>query len=216
MLIASALCMTAAACGSGGDAPTIGRTSEVKAAVACAGPRCVSPVDAQRELGFLPIEPEALPEGFGLHERYVLSLDLSEQGRREIAEQGDEAEALTPSTLILDYRYLGSSPIPALTLFETKARGGRAHVFMLEEACGENVDLPEGSVYYGRGMGSRVVDDNGHDFHVCPAEGPPGLEVYSAYLAKGEIFIEIKAFPEAGVTRDDVLEIAASLLRQIR
>ena len=215
-LIASALCMAAAACGSGGDAATAGQSSEVKAAISCAGPRCIPPIDVQRELGFLPVEPEALPEDFGLYERYILDLDLSQEGRKEVAEQEDEAEALTPSTVILDYRYLGTSPIPALTLFETKARGGKAHVFMSEDACGEKVLLPEGSVYYARGVGNLVVDDNGHDFYVCPADGPPGLDIHTAYLAKGEILIEIKAFPEARVTRDDILKIAASLLRQMR
>ena len=216
VLVASALCLTAAACASGDDAAKTGRSQEVKAAVSCAGPRCISPTDAQRELGFLPVEPEALPEGFALYERYIPSLELSEEGREELAEQTEEAETATPSTLILDYRYLSSSPIPALTLFETRARGGKAHVSMSEESCGEEVALLDGRVHYGRGVGSLVVDENGHDFYVCPADGPPGLDIHTAYLAKGEILIEIKAFPEARVTRDDILKIAASLLRQMR
>jgi len=140
---------------------------------------------------------------------------LEESERAALLEEEGSVN-FSPTTLVLDYRYLGSSPIPALTLLETRALTGPVGLFLGDDSCGEVIQLPEGAVFYGKGAGTLVVDDNSHDYYVCPADGPPGLDIHTAYLAKGELFIEIKAFPEARVTRDDILKLAASLLRQMR
>lgn len=209
-LASVALLLGTASCGNTGTVlpvPTA-HTQEVLAAASCIGPRCVSPAEALELLGYLPIEPTALPSRFALYERYVESLEWTE-GRDSISDA-------PMANLVLEYRYQGSPHIPALTVIETRNPAGPLTIVLAEESCGEILDTPEGRVLYGIGAGEVFVDDNERDYHVCPTGGPPARDAHAAYLAKNDIFIEIKGFPEARLTRDDMLNLARSLLRQMR
>lgn len=216
--LAAILFAVSESCGSGGPNLPPGegaRTQEVKSLVTCAGPRCLSPAEILEQLGFLPIEPSTLPPQFSLYERYVLRPELTESGSEELQKADPSAVAPSPTTLILAYRYLETSPLPSLLVIETRTLAGPAHLRLDDPSCGDVVHLREGTVYYGAGAGTLVADDNGQDFRVCPMDGPPGLELHTAFVAGGGIVIEIKAFPEARVTKNDILGVAASLLREL-
>ena len=190
-------------------------------ASACLAADCVTPTQVKADVGFEPFEPQELPDGFGLFARTVPRLQLSQKVREVLArERGVNVEDVPaeypPDSVLLDYRFRGSPNVIAVSVFETRVGPAGSEVVLLLAAadCGEKLLAGSWHVIYGRGTGTPVPSDSPEAWLVCPRQHPADRDLHVAFVSRGNVIVEIRAFPEANVTKEDVLRMAASL-RQV-
>lgn len=169
---------------------------------ACSSEPCQS-FDTLEELtGFRPAEPAYLPDRFVLFRRQT-STDIDVE----------ESKAVRPSSVAIEYRLLGSPFVPALTVVELVVRDATRVELALEgRGCGETRVKNGRTLYYGEGIGGPYsADDDLSRWTVCIAPGPGDFASYAAYFVAKNVIVEVKAFPESGVTLEDVLRVSESI-----
>ncbi len=112
----------------------------------------------------------------------------------------------------MDYRLISSSHIPALTVIETIVPPVENVTLVLESpGCGEEIPSDGRKIFYGLGDGSAYSGDDLGTWYVCASNGPGGRAAHAAFFAHENIIVEIKAFPESGISKDDIIRIASSI-----
>jgi len=194
--------------------------SEVRSSAACAPPLC-QPIDEIEGLvGFRPLEPSELPAGFALYSRQVPARTFPSGPREGLAgNQPPEAgtpEAAQPVAVTIEYRLHGSPHIHALIITETVLPPSLNDptLKLAGDGCGERVVVRGAAAIYGRGSGMLSRGSSLNEWLACAQKGPTDRDVHVLFLIRGNLLIQIKAFPEAGITREQILEVAASLSPQ--
>jgi hypothetical protein len=210
VLLLSIMTVTVA-CGSSSSTHGSTGISQVLASAACPPELCV-PLDAAKsQLGFQVLQPTQLPDGFSLHARTLL---------RESAPPGPQASGPPapdpsgrPTGVLLDYRYKDSPNVPGITISEIQI--GRndpsgappLHLELSGPNCGESVTLDHATVFYVHGV-AGVQMLGGGTLNVCKTED---RDAHYAAITVGNVLVEVLAFSETNVSKDDVMRIAGSL-----
>lgn len=178
----------------------------------CVGTECMSPEEIESLVGFTPLEPQSLPDGYVLYGRYVLEDEIPLQARERIAEArgvplSEVPMFAPPTTVHLEYRFEGRAFVPLITLIETKVDDA-AVLSMPSPDCGEEIQMGDRLVIYGEGAGS-VVQEDPTRWHACPSHGGTGAIGNAVFLEDG-VLVEVKV-PLEHLSRDEVLGIVRSM-----
>ncbi|HLF79742.1 MAG TPA: hypothetical protein VJB57_19850 [Dehalococcoidia bacterium] len=167
--------------------------------------------DAEKTLGFRPLEPNVVPDGYALYSRSIPKREIPADVLSRLSPAEAKAES-QPAEIALEYRRNGSDFVPGILITETIDREGvgPVHLILAGPACGEEVTIGGQSAIYGLGNGSLYAGDNAREWLGCVETGP-AKNIHVLLLTRGDVLIEIHAFPESGLTKDDVLRMAASL-----
>jgi hypothetical protein len=193
------------------------RQSEVLAAIACASRACLGPSEVAAQAGFQHFEPTRLPGGYALYSRSLLTPRITEEAKATLASQGENPGASAsvtsqPAVVALEYRLRESLYLPAMTILENRVQERSSITLRLAApGCGELVAMPSGNAVYGLGALSFSPGDSASTWSVCVNLPPAGPAVHQVVLAAGPVMIQLAAFPESGLTRDQVLDVARSL-----
>ena len=79
------------------------------------------------------------------------------------------------------------------------------------EGCGEQIALSSGIALLGTGEKELSPGDQPGEWLACIEQRNPKREVMYFLLARGRLMIEISAFPESGVSKEELIRLAASL-----
>jgi hypothetical protein len=207
--------MPASACGHDGpQAPT----SEVRATQDCPPPRCISHAQAEEQLGFPVWEPSELPQGYALYSRTV-----SAPGMRDLPRGGDigsftpgPAPTLTTGrralTLQLDYRFHQSLYVPGIVVSESALGppGTTLTLVVPDITCGESIEKGALRLIYVYGAADVEPTSREGEFNVCRVPETPERNLHTVLLVRGQILIEVLAFGEGGVSKEEVITLAGS------
>jgi hypothetical protein len=115
--------------------------------------------------------------------------------------------------VLLNYRYKDSPNVPGITISEIHIRGGDVpgdlplHLELSGPNCGESVALDGAMVFYVHGV-AGVQDVGGGTLDVCKTKD---RDAHYAAITVGNVLVEVLAFSETNVSKDDVVRIAGSL-----
>ncbi len=211
LLVIALLFLLAISCGPAKDDS---RVSEVAAATPCSPERCMPPAEVQASVGFRPLEPSFLPDGWQLYSRTAESMELPLPAREmEARIRGvpvSEVRRMSQPTLVLDYRFQNSNFVPAIILREDLAEQPVTSLTPETPDCAEVISIRDIRALYGLGSGSLRPGPTPGTWQGC-AEIGNDRNAHVVMLARGRIVVQIRAFPEANLTKEDVLKIAASL-----
>ena len=183
----------------------------------CLSPSCKTRQEVNVLLGFELLEPTEAKEGLVLWERTVPVNELPLPVREEIAASSGVPLSSVPTTdqsnvAVLSYRFRGSEHIPAVWIYEERAviEGVPPRLRLREPSCGSELRVGSRSVLFMAGGVERMPPDEGNTWSVCQDGGAQGLDMHSIVFAEGSLIIEMQGFPEAGISKDDLLGMAAS------
>jgi hypothetical protein len=206
------LIIVTSACRSSGEEA---QTAEVAAAMPCPLARCVALGEAQSLLGFQPIEPSFLPDGWSLYSRRVESTELPPMVREiEARSRGipiSDVPLKSAPVLALEYRFQDSNFVPAITIAEHRTEEQVTSLSPETPGCATAVSLSTGTALYGMGAGRMQRGQTPGAWVGCAQQTPNDRQAHVVMLTRGNILVQIRAFPEAKITREDILKIAASL-----
>lgn len=183
---------------------------------ACVSPDCLTRAEVAELVGFRPLEPTTLPDGYVLYDRSVPKAPLPDEVRRMIAEQRgvpiDEVEEFDePTAVHLQYRFNDRTSLPALQIIETIDPRAEVQLELTRPDCGDVLSILGRTAFYGEGLGSLQPVGNAGSWEACPAEGP--RQVVNLIFSVDDVIVEVKAFPESGLNRGDLIAIAESMLK---
>lgn len=188
-----------AACGSDGDSSP---ESQVLSANNCPEERCVDVGAALDEIGWAFLEPSELPAGFDLYSRIV--------------QRDPPAPGMQPGessyTVLQEFRFQGSQNVPGIVIVQSRPLGDSPAIRPQSEDCGQLQESAIGPMYYSEGLVRLLAVPEENLWLVCMDETAGHGATHSVILVTEGVLIEIIAFPEAGVSRDDILELVDSLL----
>jgi hypothetical protein len=194
--------------------------AEVRAARDCPEPRCISREQATRELGFAPWEPTELPEGFEIFGRAVRSPRIGESPpgtEPQLSLPGQAPPTLTtaqqPRTLYLEYRFNESLNVAGIVVTESvhTSPGTDIRLQVRDQACGEVINAGQERLVYVHGF-AVAEPGAGGEWWICKVPEEPPRNSHTVMLTRGEVLIEVVAFPEAGVSKEDILRLAQSFV----
>ncbi|HLF78196.1 MAG TPA: hypothetical protein VJB57_11980 [Dehalococcoidia bacterium] len=206
------LVYTGASCRAGTEEA---QTAEVAAAAPCPLSQCTALAEAQSILGFRPVEPAFLPDGWQLYSRRVESFELPLPARElEARARGVPISAIpekSQPTLTLEYRFQSSNFVPAIFMREEPADAPVVSLSPQTPGCAEPVNVGGATALYGLGEGRVVRGQTPGQWLACAQDTPTDRQAHFLVVARGNVVIHVRAFPEAKLTKEDVLKIAASL-----
>jgi hypothetical protein len=198
------------ACG-GSSAGSETTVEQVLAATDCSEPECVAVEEAERALGFAVLEPRVLPDGFRLVGRV---LHTAEDGRVPpgAASSGPSGTGGQPR-LVMTYRFQASVNVPAIVLTESRPAppGSVVQLLPAHGGCGEVTAEDGRQTFYANGFASAEPGAVEGQLMVCPVEESPARDAHTVLVLMGEVLVEIRAFLESGVTKEEILDLAGSL-----
>lgn len=200
-----------------GTPPLLSGVAEAVPAALCQAPGCLAPEEVETQLGFRPLEPSELNEGLILWDRMVPVSELPLSVRERIAVDRDvpldSVPTQEPSNVaVLSYRFRGSDHVPAIWIYQELAEVGDAAVPTLVlsgPSCGDEKMVAGIRLVYVNGIVERQAPDAQNRMLVC-RDGTNPRDLHSVMFIKDGIFVELQGFPEAGITKDDMLRMAAS------
>jgi hypothetical protein len=177
--------------------------SEVLAAYSCPEQRCVDVEVALDTLGHSFLEPATLPQGFGLHSR-TLSQDAPAPG----------VPAGSPAYSVYEeFRFQGSLNLPGILVIQSwPFAEGEVRIQPQDESCGGLESSAVGPIYYAAGLVRVLPVPEQALWLVCLDETAGHEQTHYVVTAANGGLIEIVAFPESGVTKDEVIALVDSLL----
>ena len=195
----SLLAGTVLACSSAEDSPLPQR--QILAVSTCPESRCVSVREAVNELEWAFFEPEALPANFELYSR--------------VLEQDPPTPGATPSepsfTVLHQFRFQGSENIPGILMVQSRPRGEFASLQPQSEDCGGMVNTGVGPVYYTEGLIRLLPAPDASLWLVCRDDTSGQEQTHSIVLVKDGILLELVAFADSGISKDEFLALVESL-----
>ena len=112
----------------------------------------------------------------------------------------------------MDFRFRGSPAIPGLSLIQTSlGPTGRSTSLSLAPGCAERVDYPGGEMYYINGSYTLDLTEDESTVIVCGDRDGTRLEVHSVVAKRGNVLIEVFAFPEVRITKEEIIDFVKSL-----
>jgi hypothetical protein len=120
------------------------------------------------------------------------------------------SEALGPPTSILtDFRFRGSVALPGITVLQsvlpfTAMRPVRPD-------CAEIIPTESGPLFYINGPYSFEISDDGAEFMLCRDMSMPPRDVHHVITVRGGTLVEVVAFPEVRVSKEEIIEMVKSL-----
>ncbi len=188
--------------------------AEVAGAAPCGAPQCVAIAQAEDSLTFRSIEPSFLPFGFHLSVRRVVTRPLPMPLRETLAAQRNvpltQVPESVPAGLALEYRFANSDFVPAITVYEEKADTPAVSFELERPGCAEKIPMANGTVIYGLGKGTLNRGPTPGVWMVCAQVDPDEVKSHVAFFASGDVIVQVRAFPEANISREDFLKMAAS------
>jgi hypothetical protein len=182
--------------------------SEVLSAIDCAAAvgSCLTLDEARNEVGFDLLVPFALPERFGL---YSIQAFPNEP-------PPTQPNKRPSNTLALDYRLLESLHVPGVLILETAIPANqRIDLVAAGADCGERLLVAGNPTFIAKGGGTLTTDDL-ITWQACGDTFSDALEEkiapYWLVTIRGNVIIEIKAYPETRVTREQLIAIAESMV----
>ena len=174
----------------------------------CPAERCIDIDEANATLGFEVLEPSFIPDDFVLDRRELV--ENVAPGAPVPGGTGAVQPLGSPSTILTDFRFRGSPNLPGITLVQSSLAGLR---FRLEgPACAETVSTDSGPLFYIHGNYLLGVSEDGTEQVLCKDTLMPPREVHNVIAVRGSTLVEIFAFPEVGISKDEIIELAKSLL----
>ena len=209
MLLACAACD-----GLEGRSSDRGETSveQVLAATDCAEPSCISAATASEVLGFAVFEPLVLPEGFSLASRALHPANGAD-APPGAARASDASLKPEQPRLVITYRFDASVNVPAIVLTESRpaSQGTDVELLAAREGCAEVVEDRDRRVFYVNGFASKEPGAVEGRILVCSVEEAPARDAHTVLVAIGDVLVEMLAFPESGVSKEEMLALANSL-----
>jgi hypothetical protein len=199
------------ACGSSGGKASHTRVAEVLSGRDCSSEQCVSLTEASAQVGFPILIPEQLPSGFSLFSRGIMPFTSA-----PTFAVGASAPAVNVApqyaSLALDYRFQGSPNVPGILITErllprVDGLPDDRRRLTAEPGCAESINSKAGAAFYVQGVGSTQEDDAGQ-LHVCKTDE---RSAHYAALLDGDVLIEVLAFPESNVSKQDFVDLLKSL-----
>ncbi len=193
----------------------------MRAAKDCPEPRCISRAKAAEELGFAVWEPLDLPEGFAIYERTVRTPRNGQSAPDADPSRftpGEPPPTLTnsrpPLVLLLNYRFNESPNVAGIMVAEAAhaSAGTELHLQVPEQACGEVLKGKRGVLVYVNGSAEAQPGASEGEWSVCKVPENPPRDAHTVMLTRGNVLIEVVAFPEAGVSKEEILRLADSLM----
>jgi hypothetical protein len=177
----------------------------------CVGPDCMSLEEIEALVGFVPLEPQDLPEGYVLYARYVLEDEIPLEARERIAEArgvplSEVPTVAPPTTVHIEYRFHSRPFVPVINIVETRSSVPTSLSTPTPE-CGEEVPLRGQAAFYGEGSGSVTWNETGH-WTICPNAGDSTIG--NVVFLKDEILVELKVSLE-NLSRSELQGIASSM-----
>jgi hypothetical protein len=175
----------------------------------CPPERCIPIEQLNTSLGFTLLEPETVPEDFVLESRKVF--ENSGPGAPQPGAVGPSDVLAPPSSVLMEFRFRGSPAIPGITLIETSLEPGDPETLSLQAAnCAEEVDAGDGQTFYINGTYTLSVAPDESTHVLC--KDPNGSGDFHSIVAKrGNVLIEVVAFPEVRITKEEIIEFVKSL-----
>lgn len=179
----------------------------------CLSPDCLTTREVEDLVGFTPLEPSLLPQGYVLYNRSVPLNEIPEAARERIAgAQGisvDEVPTTAPpSSVLLEYRFQGRPYVPVIAITQTRTEGDHVQVRLREPDCGDELQSAGHLLLYGEGLGSVLPGQEPGVWEACPSsgDGPLGNVVF----ASNNVVVEQKA-PLEVLSREQILQMAESM-----
>ena len=195
--------------------------AEVLAAWDCPEPRCISRSQAAQELGFAIWEPLELPAGFAIYERQLRTPRIGQSPPGTETSQVSLGEAppvletsRVSAVLLLDYRFKESLNVAGIVITEAAhaSPGTKLHLSVPGESCGEVLKGKQGVIVYINGLAEAQPAASEGEWSVCRVPESPPRNAHTVMLTRGHVLIEVLAFPEAGVSREEILRLAESFV----
>ena len=216
LLAVSAALFSVTACDGTSDSRGPDESSQVLAALDCLEPRCISVAAAEEALGFDILEPRHIPDGFHLDERQLLP---GPDGRQPGGASPDRAEVSSvsgqglPQRLVLTYRFQGSANVAPILVTESRMvpPGVTVELVPASPLCGEVGQESVGAVFYVNGFAGIEPGKVEGELLVCALVETPTRDAHTVLVATGDVLVEVLAFPESGLSKDQMLDVALSL-----
>jgi hypothetical protein len=163
--------------------------------------------EARDATGFNPFLPLDMPERFGLYSIQAINN----------APPPNQSDSQQLTSLALDYRLLQSLHVPGVLIIET-AIPLEESVEVLAESpgCGEELTVGGSPALIAKGGGSLTRGDDPSVWRACGDTFADPIEEeiapYWLVTVRGNVIIEIKAYPETMVTREQLIAIAESMV----
>ena len=212
LLLLVILTTAALGCRDGSEAA---QQAEVAAATPCPLSRCVPLAEAQSLLGFRPLEPTVLPNGFDLYSRrvegFAIPLAFREQQAIALGVPLSAVPEKSAPSLSLEYHFMDSASVLAITIREDILDAPAVSLSPETPGCIEPVSLASGPAFYGVGVGGINRGPSPGSWLICAQRTPGDRQVHVVMMARGNVLVQIRAFHESNLTRQDVLRLADSL-----
>ena len=118
-----------------------------------------------------------------------------------------------PSTILTDFRFRGSPALPGITLLQSSLA---SRTFRLSTPdCAETITTDSGPLFYINGGYILDVSEDGTEQFLCRDTSMPSRDVHNVIAVRGDTLVEIFAFPEVGISKDEIIALAKSLVPAI-
>lgn len=175
----------------------------------CPPERCIAIEQANSELGFNILVPEFVPEDFSLERRELL--ENTAPGAAPPGDTGSGDVLSSPSSVLMEFRFRGSPAIPGITLLETSLEPGDLGALSVRNTdCAEEINSDSGQIFYINGTYTLMVSADESSYMLCRNEGQSG-DFHSVVAIRGNVLIEVVAFPEVRITKEEIIEFVKSL-----
>jgi hypothetical protein len=190
--------VVALVCLSSACAPIFAREDQEVQEASCQSEPCQSLDELEQILGARPAQPGFVPDRFRLFTQEA---------------SGAESDlAVRPTTVSMEYRLLGSPNVPALTVVELVVRNvATVSLDFPASSCGTKTSKDGMTFFYGTGKGGAYSTGDLSQWRVCIGNGPGAIAAYAVYFADKNVIVEVKAFPESGISEEEMLKIAQSI-----
>jgi hypothetical protein len=183
------------------------RQTDVGSALSCPPERCVSLEEAGAVLDFEVLEPAFLPDEFSLDRRgFVENLA---PGAPAPGSPGTSTPVGPPSSILTEFRFKGSPALPGISLIQT-ALGGLSYK-PGGPYCAEIIAYEGGPLLYINGSYSFEDSMDGADQLICKSDLVSPRDVHNVIIVRNDSIVELIAFPEVHISKDEIIEMAKSL-----
>jgi hypothetical protein len=197
------LVLSAAACGDDQE-PTGTPPASTRP---CPVERCVDIDEANAVLGFEVLEPSYTPDDFSLDRRELVE-NLA-PGAPAPGGPGTAQPLGTPSTILTEFRFHGSPALPGITLLQSSI--ATRTLRLATPDCAETISTDSGPLFYINGGYILDVSEDGTEQFLCRDTSMPSRDVHNVIAVRGATLIEVTAFPEVRVSKDEIIELVKSL-----
>ena len=173
----------------------------------CPAERCIDIDEANAVLGFEVLEPSYIPDDFVLDRRELV--ENVAPGAPVPGGTGVAQPLGSPSAILTDFRFRGSPALPGITLLQSSLAN---RTFRLTTPdCAETISTDSGPLFYINGGYILDVSEDGTEQFLCRDTSMPPRDVHNVVAVRGDMLVEVIAFPEVQISKDEIIELVKSL-----